>query len=197
MSHASQVVERYPKTTPQQLMFYMNAWCTAYYALYFFGFTSACQHAALGCGAWPDRLCILGAGFEAAAFCMAHAEAARQVLLYCICGAAGQARCCRGIGLVLAPTEECTFSELHILRNLELWISGEHHHHDDTQGACQSWCLRSRPLTPGRVAAQFFSVLCSVFYNKSYLRSGQWSGVALVFVGLGEDVSARPRMPWY
>lgn len=43
---AEQVVERYPKTTPQQLMFYMNAWCTAYYALYFFGFTSACQHAA-------------------------------------------------------------------------------------------------------------------------------------------------------
>lgn len=45
VSHVSrcprQVVERYPKTTPQQLMFYMNAWCTAYYALYFFGVTGA------------------------------------------------------------------------------------------------------------------------------------------------------------
>lgn len=40
-----------------------------------------------------------------------------------------------------------------------------------------------------RVAAQFFSVLCSVFYNKSYLRSGQWSGVVLVFVGLGKSAA--------
>lgn len=41
------------------------------------------------------------------------------------------------------------------------------------------------------VATQFFSVLCSVFYNKSYLRSGQWSGVVLVFVGLGKSVAHR------
>ena len=46
----TQVVERYPKTTPQQLMFYMNAWCTAYYALYFFAVTSACRNVALDCG---------------------------------------------------------------------------------------------------------------------------------------------------
>ena len=32
------------------------------------------------------------AGIEAVAFCLAHAEAARQVMLYCICGAAGQVR---------------------------------------------------------------------------------------------------------
>jgi hypothetical protein len=57
--------------------------------------------------------------------------------------------------------------------------------------------LAVKPAHACLVAAQFFSVLCSVFYNKSYLRSGQWSGVALVFVGLGEDASARPRMTWY
>ena len=48
-------------------------------------------------------------------------------------------------------------------------------------------------LTVACVATQFFSVLCSVFYNKSYLRSGQWSGVVLVFVGLGKRAARHWR----
>ena len=48
-------------------------------------------------------------------------------------------------------------------------------------------------LTVSCVATQFFSVLCSVFYNKSYLRSGQWSGVVLVFVGLGKRAARHWR----
>jgi len=70
----------------------MNAWCTGYYALYFFGFTSASQARVLGCGACLRGLGFADAGVEAVAFCLAHADAARQVMLYCICGAAGQVR---------------------------------------------------------------------------------------------------------
>jgi UDP-galactose transporter B1 len=38
----AQIKERHPKTTPQQLMCYMNAWCTLYYALFMFGYSRAC-----------------------------------------------------------------------------------------------------------------------------------------------------------
>ena len=74
--------------------------------------------------------------------------------------------------------------ELYFLHDLELWIPGEHHHHDDAQGTCQA-PARGRACSSGSLPAQFFSVLCSVFFNKSYLRPGQWSGVVLVFAGLG------------
>ena len=109
-SDASQVVERYPKTTPQQLMFYMNAWCTGYYALYFFGFTSAWQMRVLDCAACLRGFGLADAGVEAVAFCLAHAEAARQVMLYCICGAAGQARLTFGMP-VFAPH---TYKQWHL-----------------------------------------------------------------------------------
>ena len=112
----TQVVERYPKTTPRQLMFYMNAWCTAYYALYFFAFTSECHsQRSPDCDARPHAILRAGAGFEAAAFCTAHAEAARQVLLYCICGVAGQA--CASCA-TLATAVVCAYDSFHGLRTL-------------------------------------------------------------------------------
>jgi hypothetical protein len=35
----AQIKELHPKTTPQQLMCYMNVWCTVYYALYMFSYS--------------------------------------------------------------------------------------------------------------------------------------------------------------
>ncbi len=46
----AQIKERYPSTTPQQLMFFMNAWCTLYYAAYMFALTGA-RHLG-GSGRW-------------------------------------------------------------------------------------------------------------------------------------------------
>jgi UDP-galactose transporter B1 len=40
-ARAAQIKDRFPKTSPQQLMCYMNLWCTLYYALYMFGYSSA------------------------------------------------------------------------------------------------------------------------------------------------------------
>ena len=45
-----------------------------------------------------------------------------------------------------------------------------------------------RLLTASACVRQFFSVLFSVFYNKSDLRPAQWSGVALVFAGLSAQL---------
>ena len=74
-------------------MCYMNVWCTLYYGLYMFGYSSALRHRNRERARTEARsLRCAGAGYEALAFCFAHPEAARQVLLYCICGAAGQAR---------------------------------------------------------------------------------------------------------
>jgi len=51
-------------------MCYTNAWCALYYALYMFAASDV--------------------GPRAMRFCAAHPHAGRQVLLYCLCGAAGQ-----------------------------------------------------------------------------------------------------------
>ena len=78
------ITTRFRLTTPQQLMFYMNCWCNLYYTIYMF----ACPPNLL-----PDALSFLpapGAGWQAVAFLRTYPEALRQVLLYCLCGAAGQ-----------------------------------------------------------------------------------------------------------
>ena len=56
--HDAQIKKLYPKTTPQQLMCYMNAWCSAYYAVYMFVLSRASQP--------PRRL-----GAAARAYCTA------------------------------------------------------------------------------------------------------------------------------
>ena len=40
----AQIKELHPKTTPQQLMCYMNVWCTAYNALYMFSYSRESRH---------------------------------------------------------------------------------------------------------------------------------------------------------
>ena len=45
---APQLKERFPKTSPQQLMCYMNVWCTLYYGLYMFGYSSALRRRSRG-----------------------------------------------------------------------------------------------------------------------------------------------------
>jgi UDP-galactose transporter B1 len=76
-SRCWQITSANKGTTPAQLMFYMNIWCTLYYALFLFA---------------PRGTPLPGAGsgWEAVAFLSAFPEALGQVLLYCCCGAAGQ-----------------------------------------------------------------------------------------------------------
>ncbi|XP_048441067.1 UDP-galactose/UDP-glucose transporter 3-like [Pyrus x bretschneideri] len=62
---------RYPKTSAWEIMLGMNLWGTIYNMIYMFG--------------WPR-----GSGFEAVQFCKQHPEAAWDIFLYCLCGAAGQ-----------------------------------------------------------------------------------------------------------
>lgn len=162
----------------------MNVWCSLYYAVYMFGFS--------------------GAGFEAISFCMTHPQAAQQVLLYCICGAAGQVRITRGASEPLLPFTYHVITTAVASERLELRATAT--------AACQNFIfmaissygsLVNITITTTRKArtlallacrtprahrtppAQFFNVLLSVFYNKSYLQPGQWWGVALVFLGLG------------
>lgn len=65
------ITARYPKTTAWEIMLGMNLWGTIYNVIYMFG--------------WPH-----GSGFEAVQFCKQHPEAARDILMYCLCGAVGQ-----------------------------------------------------------------------------------------------------------
>ena len=127
----------------------MNAWCTAYYALYFFGFTSASQMRDVQLQRMLIAFGYAGAGIEAVSFCLANTDAARQVLLYCICGAAGQARSAlmHVSALRKALTTAASPLELHFFRNLKLRVACKHHHHDDAQGACPGLRSRWPPLT--------------------------------------------------
>lgn len=60
----------HPKNHPLHMMCWMNGWTALYYALYLFGLSSQ--------------------GGELARFCLAHGEAARDIALFCVCGAVGQ-----------------------------------------------------------------------------------------------------------
>ncbi|XP_008793442.1 UDP-galactose/UDP-glucose transporter 3-like [Phoenix dactylifera] len=62
---------RYPKTSAWDIMLGMNLWGTIYNVVYMFG--------------WPNA-----SGFKAVQFCREHPEAAWDILLFCLCGAAGQ-----------------------------------------------------------------------------------------------------------
>jgi len=61
---------RYPKSPPIHMMCWMNFWTTFYYVIYLFGLT--------------------GSGKELVVFCIRNPEAARDVVLFCVCGAFGQ-----------------------------------------------------------------------------------------------------------
>ena len=89
---SAQIKERYPSTTPQQFMFYMNLWCSLYYTVYMFALTGVHAGAASRCIAPISNRATAGTGIEAIEFLGAYPEALEQVLLYCVGGAAGQAR---------------------------------------------------------------------------------------------------------
>uniref|UniRef100_A0A7S0X1H4 UAA transporter n=1 Tax=Chlamydomonas leiostraca TaxID=1034604 RepID=A0A7S0X1H4_9CHLO len=65
-----EINKRHPGNPPMHMMCWMNFWTFAYYALYLFGLTSN--------------------GSDLIAFCMRHPDAARDVILFCLCGAFGQ-----------------------------------------------------------------------------------------------------------
>lgn len=65
------IKEKYPETGAWEIMLGMNLWGTIYNVVYMFG--------------WPEA-----GGFEAVRFCQEHPEAARDILMYCLCGAVGQ-----------------------------------------------------------------------------------------------------------
>lgn len=69
-AYQEKLVATHPKTSSQQMMFWMNAWCSLYYAIYMFGFSTV--------------------GPDAVAFCARHPDAARDVLMFCVGGAVGQ-----------------------------------------------------------------------------------------------------------
>lgn len=56
------IKSRFPATSPQQLMFYMNIWCTLYYALYMFALPANSLPGALAFlpapGAHPCSVCV-------------------------------------------------------------------------------------------------------------------------------------------
>jgi hypothetical protein len=134
------------------------------------------------------------------------------VLLYCICGAAGQVcpalvawrrRVCssRLNPLRILPQNFIfmAISSYGSLVNITITTTRKARAH---RRAVFALCLLGRfrlprpPTTDARrvlgwLALQFFNVLLSVFYNKSYLQAGQWSGVVLVFVGLGACACCR------
>lgn len=65
-----EINRRYPRNSPNHMMCWMNFWTFAYYSLYLFLFTSK--------------------GVDMVSFCGTHADASRDVLLFCACGAVGQ-----------------------------------------------------------------------------------------------------------
>eukprot|EP00239_Pterosperma_sp_CCMP1384_P011453 CAMPEP_0197861196 /NCGR_PEP_ID=MMETSP1438-20131217/37087_1 /TAXON_ID=1461541 /ORGANISM="Pterosperma sp., Strain CCMP1384" /LENGTH=323 /DNA_ID=CAMNT_0043478293 /DNA_START=87 /DNA_END=1058 /DNA_ORIENTATION=+ len=62
--------EKYKATSANELMFYMNIWCSLYSAIYMFGISSV--------------------GSEALSFLAAHPRALLDMALFCACGAFGQ-----------------------------------------------------------------------------------------------------------
>lgn len=65
------VNRRHPRNSPVRMMAWMNLWCSVYYGVYCFLLTST--------------------GKDTLAFCARHpAEAGRDLLLFCACGAVGQ-----------------------------------------------------------------------------------------------------------
>ncbi|GBF92343.1 UDP-galactose UDP-glucose transporter [Raphidocelis subcapitata] len=64
-----EINRRYKRNSPVHMMAWMNFWCALYYGAY---------------------LAASGVGGGLLAFCGRHPEAARDVLLFCVCGAVGQ-----------------------------------------------------------------------------------------------------------
>ena len=113
------------------------------------------------------------------------------MLLYCICGAAGQAR----TGRVSPPSSHAALmracraiQQNFIFFAIAGWGSLVNITITTTRKVCDAAPhahARCAECRCALLSPQFFSVLFSVFYNKSYLLAGQWVGVALVFIGLG------------
>jgi UDP-galactose transporter B1 len=61
---------RHPRNPPIHMMCWMNFWTALYYGAYLFALT--------------------GKGPALLAFCARHPDAARDVVLFCLCGAVGQ-----------------------------------------------------------------------------------------------------------
>jgi len=69
-AHQDDVNRRHPENSPVRMMAWMNLWTATYYAIYAFLLTPL--------------------GFEVWSFCARHPQAARDLLLFCACGAVGQ-----------------------------------------------------------------------------------------------------------
>jgi solute carrier family 35 (UDP-galactose transporter), member B1 len=157
------ITTRFRLTTPQQLMFYMNCWCTLYYTIYMFALPPNLLPAALSFLPAP------GAGWEAVAFLRSYPEALRQVLLYCLCGAAGQMFIFMSI------------SNFGSVVNITV----------TTTRKVRSFAACVHPPSRLLLLLQFFNVLLSVFHKGSALLPAQWAGVIMVFSGLGAQIQMK------
>ena len=130
---SAQIKERYPSTTPQQFMFYMNLWCSLYYTVYMFALTGVHAGAASRCIA--PSLIVLPQALEWRRLSFwAHTP---RRWSKCCCTASAEppdrrdsrasARCLRGLTHVRA--------ELHLHLNLQLRLGGQHHDYDDKKSA--------------------------------------------------------------
>nr|PNR45046.1 hypothetical protein PHYPA_014817 [Physcomitrium patens] len=119
---------KYPKVTAWHLMMGMNLWGALYMCLFMF-------------------LVPGGGGYAAVSFCLSHSEAARDIFLFCLCGAVGQ-------------------------NFIFLTIS-------------HFGALTNTTITTTR---KFVSILVSSLWNGNVLSAQQWTGVAMVFLGLSYQI---------
>ena len=155
------ILEKHPATGSQHMMLCMNLWCSAYYALYCF--------------------LLSGTGAAALGFVGRHPEAARDLLLYCACGAVGQ----EFIFLSINTYGSLINTTITTTRKAR-------------RGAARSrWrpqCSRfagQRSDAPCPRPLQFFNILLSVLWHHNPLQPAQWGAVGMVFSGIALSAQLR------